>query len=453
MRISTLLLLTSAFAIPEASAYYGRHSTEAQLLFEATADVVLAGSPTVAMLNGQGGAHDAALARVDEQIQHLMGTFQSESFKSKFPFPGVLGEYHQIRFMKIEDGSAEGRKLLTYRYSGKVVFKKEAFRANDVRMVPINLPLAPDLIYALGVKGDKNLCTDEHYNSEGDFWYFWDPDMDGCPLSGDTRNIVRITGKLTRLENTKLTYPDYEKLYGNNGNGANFDIAVFFGYIDEVENLRMHNRRDDGAKAMRFLEAELKNQGFELVEKKNAFREYRNGRVVEGINYLRRYQRHVSKFGHDVTVRVQILLGDTMIGSKDETFHRYLMPAFRDADVVVYDGHSGLGGNLDLGSLPDIEFRADKYQLFFFNGCSSYPYFNGSFFKAKGGSENLQIVTSGLPTITDSAGPNAVTFIQGFLDGKTLSFQTMLSRLEVSNGDNGTYLTGVNGDESSSWHP
>ena len=42
-----------------------------------------------------------------------------------------------------------------------------------------------------------------------------------------------------------------------------------------------------------------------------------------------------------------------------------------------------------------IDFDLNLYQLFFMNGCSSYPYFNGSYFKAKGGSRNLEIITSG----------------------------------------------------------
>jgi hypothetical protein len=135
------------------------------------------------------------------------------------------------------------------------------------------------------------------------------------------------------------------------------------------------------------------------------------------------------------------------------TFHRYLVPALEEADVLVYDGHSGLGGNLDLATLPTIRFNPDKYQIFFFNGCSSYPYFNGNFIEAKGGTEMLDVITSGLPTFTHTAGPNMVAFLDNFLEGKTQSYQTILSELERSNGDEESYLTGVNGDEDNDWRP
>jgi hypothetical protein len=140
-------------------------------------------------------------------------------------------------------------------------------------------------------------------------------------------------------------------------------------------------------------------------------------------------------------------LGDTGINSEDKTFHIRLVDAFENSDILVYDGHSGLGGNLDLESLPKINFNKKKYQIYFFNGCSSYPYFNGAFFAAKGGTKYLDVVTSGLPTFADTAGPNVMAFLDNFIKGKSLSYQTILRGLEVSNEDYGTYLTGVNGDE------
>jgi hypothetical protein len=422
--VSTLVLSASAHA------YYGRRSTEAKLTFDAVADVERA-------------------EQIDDQIQHLMGSFQAPSFQEGFGYPGVLGERYTYRITKREAGSAPGRKRLHYKFEGTVVFQKDAFRSSPTRQVPIKLPLAPDLVYDLGVKRGKNYCTDEHYNDEGDFWYFWDPEMKGCPLANDSENVLRLRGRLERLPNTRATYPEYDRLYGDNGNGDAVDIAIFFGYIEDIASLRRPNRRDDAVDALRYVDRELTDQGFEQVEKLDAFREYADGRRVKGINYLRRYEREL----RGLKLRVFVLLADTAIESRDETFHRYLIPAFRRSDVLVYDGHSGLGGNLDLAALPSIRWNREKYQILFFNGCSSYPYFNGNFFKAKGGSRNLDIVTSGLPTYSTTAGPNVMAFVQRFLDGEKRTYQKILDDLEDSNGEEGTYLTGVNGDEDNRWHP
>jgi len=434
-------------------AYYGRNSIEAWLTFEAQADVALTGNPTAASLNRGGRANRQAVELIDTQVMHLMGSFQAVSFREGFGYPGVLGESHEIEFTDVAPGLGRGRKLLTYRFKGKVVFHKDAFRGRAERTVPIKLPLQSDRIYAHGIVDGVNRCTDEHYDSEGDFWYFWDPEMEECPLKGGSEHVFLTQGRLEKLPNTQTTYPEYDLLYGDNGNADTLDVAVLIGYIDDLDDLRYPNRRDDGFRALRFVEQDLRGRDFERTESRDAFREYANGREVPGINFYRVFEKRVRRGGREQLIRVRVLLADTAVGSRDLTFHRYLVPALEESDVVIYDGHSGLGGNLDLGSIPTVRFDPAKYQIFFFNGCSSYPYFNGTFLEAKGGSRMLDVVTSGLPTFTHTAGPNMVAFLDNFIDGETKSYQRILSELERSNGEEESYLTGVNGDEDNRWTP
>lgn len=432
--------------------YFGKKSTEALLTFTATAEIPHSGELTLASLKKEGRTRDNILAKLDLQIQHLMGTFQSESFQESFGYPGVLGERYDIDFKEVKVLNSK-TKLIKYNFSGKVVFHASAFKTPTIN-VPIKLPLSYDKIYDLGLKDDENLCTDEHYNSEDDFWYFWDPDMDGCPLRGDKENVLRIAGKLKRLDNTELTYPEFDKLYADNGNGEVLETGVYIGYIEDIEDLVNVNTKDDGYLAMKEIEANLKEQDFTLKEKKDNFREYLDGRVVKGINFYRVYEKTIkTAIGKDVVSRVVILLSDTDVNSKDETFHRHFADGLASHDVLAYDGHSGLGANLSLDYLPKIPFEAKKYQVYYFNGCSSYPYYNGMFFNAKGGSKNLDIITSGLPTFTTTAGDNMSAFLAGFINGKVQSYQKLLSAIESSNGDNGTYLTGVNGDEDNKFSP
>lgn len=85
---------------------------------------------------------------------------------------------------------------------------------------------------------------------------------------------------------------------------------------------------------------------------------------------------------------------------------------------------------------------------------SSYPYYNGQYFDAKkGGSKNLEIITSGLSTYTTTALGNMLAFLDPFLKGRVISYQTLLRNIEKSNEDVGTYLTGVNGDEDNKFLP
>ncbi|TNF25862.1 MAG: hypothetical protein EP319_15265 [Deltaproteobacteria bacterium] len=444
MRLILLIILTMITnkSFSAENKYYGAESVEAILTFK---------SKTL-ITDTLTSSSEEIREQIDFQIQHLMGTFQAESFLEEFPFPGVLGETYKIKNIKKKQ-TAEGL-LVSYSFEGKVAWSKKAFKSSATRNLPIKLPLDPNTIYELGLVGDFNPCTDEHYNTEGDFWYFWDPDKAECPLATNTKDVLRIKGQLKKLPSTRSTYPEYQYLYGDNGNGKNVDIHLYIGYIDE-ENLDLSkpDKDDHAFVAMEYVEEELESQGYKLTNKKDAFREYKT-KVGKGINFLRLYEKEMkSSNGMAINVRVKILLSDTQVNSKDDTFHNHITKGLEEADILIYDGHSGLGGNLHLDNLPPVDFVQKKYQLFFFNGCSSYPYFNGMFFNAKGGSEFLDIVTSGLPTYSDTAGPNMTSFIDGFVRGKTWSYQTIMRELEQSNSHNGTYLTGVNGDEDNIFKP
>jgi hypothetical protein len=112
-----------------------------------------------------------------------------------------------------------------------------------------------------------------------------------------------------------------------------------------------------------------------------------------------------------------------------------------------------LGSYLNLDWLPAFTFKPKKYQIIYFNGCSSYPYYNGTYFAAKGGTKYMDLITSGLPTLTNTSSPNMMSFATPFLTGSLQSYQRLLNQIEISNGDNGTYLVGVNGDEDNKFKP
>lgn len=421
--------------------YYGRLSQEAILTYQTQIEVPKSYSKA------------ALKVAIDEQIQHLMGTFQSISFQDEFGFPGVLGEDHAVKITSVSAGRSTNRKIYTYQFKGKVVFQKTAFHGGKSRSVPLKLPLAPDEIYSLGMVGSENLCTDEHYNSEGDFWYFWDPDQRGCPLKGNTEDVLRFKGTLKPLANTELTYPEYDRFYGDNGNGNLTEFFVFLGYINDIDHINRPHRSDAGFETLQYVAQNLEGLDFNLTEKIDAFRLNKNHQVIKGANFYRVYEKEKVIDGEKKNIRIKILLADTAIESTDATFHQYLKEAFEKSDAVIYDGHSGLGGNLDIAQLPKIKFDPKKYQIYYFNGCSSYPYYNGMFSEAKGGTKSVDILTAGLETSTATSGTNVMAFLNRFISGSKVSYQKILSEMEKSNLYEGTYLLGVNGDEDNRFKP
>ena len=184
-----------------AHAYYGLYSTEAWLTFDAVIDakVDFQAPPSIEALNLNGSPERTeALARVEDQVRHLIGVLSSESLKKDFGYLGTLSEdNHEVQFTESSPGTRKGRVHLGYSIRTKVIMDKSIFGSGqtDVEFPYIKLPLQPDRVYRETFSSDgKNHCTDPVLQDLGDFWYFFDPDKPRCPLRGNTTDVVRGTG-------------------------------------------------------------------------------------------------------------------------------------------------------------------------------------------------------------------------------------------------------------------
>jgi hypothetical protein len=405
--------------------YYGTNSTEAILKFEGRIETSLKADIDDKILN---------------QIQHLIGHFHSKSFVKNFGYHGVLGDQYDYQILEII--KAGQKQIVRYQFEGKVNFDDRAFGKMKHIDVPILLPLNVDKVYALGMVKNKNLCTDQTYNSEGDFFYFWDIGIPGCPLKADKVNIVRTSGTLQKLANTKLTYPEYDRLYKT----KTLKVSLFLGYIDDTPG----KKTDDGYIFYHDLQDELIGQGFKVKSEERAFNS--DGEAGHSYQVILEKSRKTA-LGTTQNIEISILLADTDLSSEDSTFHTLYADAISASHIVVYDGHSGLGANLGVDYLPNFDF-GKQYQILFLNGCSSYPYFNTQYFEQKpGSSRNLEIITSGLPTLTSTSFSNMMAFLNPFIAGKVISYQRLMGLIEESNGEEDTYLMGVNGDEDNQFTP
>ena len=121
-----------------------------------------------------------------------------------------------------------------------------------------------------------------------------------------------------------------------------------------------------------------------------------------------------------------------------------------NADLIEYEGHSGLGENLNLKEMYGSKqlFDPKKSQVIFINGCHSYTYYKNMFFEGKGNEENLDLILSGTTTLSDD-GPNNAKALETLNpdSSRKVSFQAILKNIEESNAEgNGTYLTSIYGD-------
>jgi hypothetical protein len=317
-----------------------------------------------------------------------------------------------------------GRLEVRYSATSKLLLHKKA--AKDwIARGGVTLPLPYDLtrIY------DRR-CTDAHYDTEGDYWYFYDPYRSGCtyllkkPYSRDTLLRIRASTSKPRETSPKLNW-----LRGDNGNGKLFSIYVVHGFAEDAKD-----KNDPGRGNFEEFNSRLRERGLnERIEQKNF-----------------RKPLHVFRgdLGGGVEVEIRNLLVDTGIESKSKSFARYFKEAVETADVILYAGHSGLGGNLDIPSLEEkagsFRFNPKKRQIFFFDSCSSYSYYLDSFGAEKTKSK-IDVITNGLSSYFHTSTAVHEAFLDVLLDTDADPTWTQLLESMEEPLDGASYLLNVGG--------
>ena len=370
---------------------------------------------------------------IDLQLQHMYGAFTTHPGFDEAP--GIPSGDYKVKLLGAEKVPNENYVKVSYAYDDIVVFSSKLFRGGGTTRIDFVLPKDPVTIYKAGFPSPssrKNYCTDEHYNSEGDFWYFWNPYQEGCPLDGG--DLVGVTTDLTPMSVTRGTYPEYAKLYGENGNGDVLQVTYLVGVDENFKN------GDLGKRTFLDAFAGLKAAGFQTT-----------------VDEPRR-KRLSFRFGAK-RASIEMRLMDP--GSAE--FAQEAVNGMKKADIFLYDGHSGLGGYLSPDRLAEdtgrpIELPKNKYQIFVFQGCSTYAYYNSAYFKLKRsgsdpkGTKNLDIITTGIGAAFEVGAKVDVAFLTSVAAGQKPSWQTIIDRVHAAEGDN-TALSHVNGDEDNPRNP
>ncbi len=306
-------------------------------------------------------------------LKFLFGVFQwHEEFAST---PGIPHKNPAIKILKAETVDIQGvqKQKVTYQFDDDVVFDKSlSEKLNDKNAIEFWMPKDRRAIYDMAKVDGRAKCTHEKYYTEDDFWYFWNPKKTGCP-STFVDGLNRVKGTMEAIPNTLNKYP----LYGQLGTENKRLIYVAHG-ID-----KNYNDEDAGIKAWLKTIEELKNMGF-----------------VESMRYENAdIQRHWVYTSEANGYALELHLGLYKVTSPQ--FKKFAREGLTQADIFIYNGHSGLGGHLPPSKFAPLKLP-DKYQVFFFNGCSTFAYYNDNYFAKKKeatgrpGSEKLEIVTSGL---------------------------------------------------------
>lgn len=375
------------------------------------------------------------LERAEFHASHLFGLLQSKAVVRKYDlmpfFVGGLGAPKSPSQIKIISSKEIENNLIEIEYENKgqlILHKEAAAKILEDQKIILPMPVNPYESY------DKN-CTDEHYDSFGDYWYFYDVYKKGCvylskaPYATD----VLIDIALPKTKKIDLTMKRH-MLRGDNGNGEVFSIAMIHGFADDTKD-----PDDSGRINFKEMNDFFIEQGFAKtnIKSKSQYPLFLFTKDVQLTN------------GKTIKIEIQHLLVETAIESRSKIFATFFKDAVFNADVIIYAGHSGLGGNLDIPSLEAkvgaFEFNKNKKQIFYFDSCSSYSYYL-EHFKVEKTKAKIDIMTNGLSSYFHTAQATMSTFMKHLIseDSQDIEWQTVLGDMENQlKGE--TYLLNVGG--------
>lgn len=427
---ASVLITTSALAEPlqkinETKLYVGSNSTEATMTFTGLVSIESGTKPNITTMR----------RLIENQIDHAIGPMSVAKYKAVPKGDQVISN------IKISSKN-ENLYSVSYEYTGTIVVENGPKTSYEVVM-----PIDPAKIYSAAMVGSYNPCTDDHYQTEGDFWYFWNPENPGCKLILGEDYLI-IKAKITRFKNTTISYPEYQNLPDENGITT---IHVLFGLDDPTKDRNPITSSDINADNYRQFRNYLVKQGY--IAKRWSTIEIK--KIAQTTNGKAPFVETLEK----ENISYRFFFGPTGIDEDSLAFHWFYKDAIENASVLLYGGHSGLGGHLDLAMIEEslgvsIKFNKKRYQIFFFDSCTSYKYYNQQYFERKvstkdpNGTKKLDIFTNGLGTYFHTM-PNSNKALAIALDkalnyakdATYVSYQSLAKQIDSDN------LFGIIGDE------
>lgn len=416
--------------------YAAKNSSEVQMSFTHQVEVIVSNRPPSEKRSRQA---------IEDQLRHMFGSMAAQEVQ------GVPRGDHEVNILQSTQTS-EYTYQVQYEFNGTILLENSTKRTYS-----FFLPNNPYTIYLASSDRGNYPCTDPHYQSEGDFWYFWNPLQKGCPLK-NPEHYQTVTAKIKKIPNTKISYPEYSRLVDSKGN---IKISLLMGMDDPSLDRDPNTSRDINAENFRQIKKDLLALNFE----NSMASDTEIQKITPQTNqkpYIENFNKTFERDGKKISILVQIFYGPSGIEEESQNFHFAFKDALENSSVMIYDGHSGLGGHLDLPSIEQtenfkIKLNTKKYQIYFFNSCSSYSYYNSMFFDQKRtstdpkGTKNLDILTNGLLTYfyaMHSTNMNLIKAILAWAEGKaTVSYQALAKDIDSNN------LFGINGDEDNPTTP
>jgi hypothetical protein len=343
---------------------------------------------------------------------------------------------HVVLTNVVETPAGGGKKSIKYTAQLPVAWPK----TGNAIPTSYDLPVPKDItaLADFNAKYDGKCGTNEYGQEE--FWHDWNPKAEGCVIADADVTRSRATVKPYAGETTGK-YPEYDQMWQD----GELDVVAVFGLINGGTD-----RADDPGveEYTRFVSG---TQGLLTGGKVTA--NTKSASVLRDTTITGK----VTMAGQQRPVKVDVLLVAEMqsVGADFDT--RYA-PLSAKADLIMYDGHAGLGKNVN-ALMRKGTVTAGKYQLVLLNGCQTFAYIdttmNDRRIEANGvandpvGTKYLDVIGNALPGYANNLTNMSMSLVRASIKSDTApkSFNDLLNEMPEE------HLVVVFGEEDNRFHP
>ena len=321
----------------------------------------------------------------------------------------AVGRLDKVVLTDIETKPAGDKTLVTYSASIQVAWGSKTNVPKEYTfMLPRDVTFQGLEDFT---KEYSHSCVDfgAHDVDTGSMWYYYRPARRGCSI--DDAHIVKAKADVTVSSvNTTGKYPEYHKVWED---GVLNVVAVFGKYedgktTDADAGIAAYNRFH-GA-----IRDELSRHGLETTPADVSSRPGVDAPEI-------RYEAVVDA---DHRVVVTALLVDN-IRTAPRAFNERYAQLSKNADLIVYNGHAGLGANIRALARKG-SWVEGQYAVIFMNGCDTYAYVDSALFDAHAavngdddrGTKYADLVTNALPSFFSSMPMATMALVRGLLGFK-----------------------------------
>jgi hypothetical protein len=288
-------------------------------------------------------------------------------------------------------------------------------------------------------KYEKTSCTDPdaHDDETGIYWYYYRPEAAGCTL--DAADVYRLKAKVkVSPENTVNSYPEYDEIWQDDV----LDLVAIFGKFE------------DGTTTDADIGIWSHGHFVDTMRKELPNAKVTPATTPENPGIANPDVTIESTLPNGKKVRVTSFLVDN-VREGGAAFEARYNSLSGDADVIVYNGHAGLGQNVRALARMG-KFKAKKYQLIYMNGCDTFAYVDGFLAETRAklnpddptGTKYMEILTNSMPPNWESLPNNTSSLIRDLIKIEApSSYTTILSHFDQSG-----FVT-VTGDEDNKFKP